>query len=62
MIFSSPEHKVLKVSFSDRAMSVVHRACVRACVRQHLSCQRDRGHIFQPIITEIGVDMCLDKI
>ena len=34
-IFSSPEHNVLKVSFSDRAMSVV-RACVRPSVNIYL--------------------------
>ena len=33
-LFSSPEHKVLKVSFCDGPLSVVHRPCVRACVRQ----------------------------
>ena len=28
-VFSSPEHKVLKVSFCDGPLSVVHRPCVR---------------------------------
>ena len=32
-VFSSPEHKVLKVSFCDGPLSVVHRPCVRPCVR-----------------------------
>jgi len=31
--FSSPEHKVLKVSFCDGPLSVVHRPSVRPCVR-----------------------------
>jgi len=39
-IFSSPEHKVLKVSFCDGPLSVVHYLSVRpsvcACVRQQL--------------------------
>ena len=30
VVFSSPEHKVLKVSFCDGPLSVVHRPCVRA--------------------------------
>ena len=29
-VFSSPEHKVLKVSFCDGPLSVVHRPCIRA--------------------------------
>ena len=33
--FSSPEHKVLKVSFCDGPLSVAHRPCFRPCVRQH---------------------------
>ena len=32
-LFSSPEHKVLKVTFCDGPLSVVRRPCVRACVR-----------------------------
>jgi len=31
-IFSSPEHKVLKVSFCDDPLSVVHHPSVRPCV------------------------------
>jgi len=33
VLFSSPEHNVLKVSFCDGPLSVVHRPCVRPSVR-----------------------------
>jgi len=32
-LISSPEHKVLQVSFCDGPLSVVHRQCVRPSVR-----------------------------
>ena len=32
-LFSSPEHKVLKVSFCDGPLSVVHCPSVRPCLR-----------------------------
>ena len=35
-LFSSPEHKVLKVSFCDGPLSVVHRPCVNNFFKQHL--------------------------
>jgi len=41
MVFiSSPEHTVLKVSFCDGPLSVVHRPCVRLCVRQQFLLKR----------------------
>ena len=32
-LLATPEHKVLKVSFCDGPLSVVHRPSVRACAR-----------------------------
>lgn len=33
VIFAQSEHEVLMMRFCDCVMSIVHRACVRACVR-----------------------------
>ena len=50
--FSSPEHKVLGVSYCDSAVSFVN----------FLPCIRSRGHIFSPIIMKLGQNVCLDVI
>ena len=61
LIFSSPEHEVLMVSYCDRAvsLSVVHRA---SSVVNFLPCVRCRGHIFGPISMKLGQNVCLNKI
>ena len=53
-IFSSPEHKVLKLSFCGHPVSVV--------CRQHLPCGHSRGHIFCSMVKKFGQNVCLDKI
>ena len=52
VIFSSPEHEVLMVSYCDHAVSVVN----------FLPCVHSRGHIFSPILMKLGQNVCLDKI
>ena len=59
VIFSSPEHKVLMVSYCDRAVSVVQCA---SSVVNFLPCVRARGHIFNPILMKLGQNVCLNKI
>ena len=51
--FSSPEHKVLRVSYCDTAVSVVHRVS-----SAFLACVCSRGHI----IMKLGQNVCLDEI
>ena len=41
--FSAPEHKVLRVSYCDSVVSVMH---LPSCVVNFLPCVRSRGHIF----------------
>ena len=52
VIFSSPEHKVLRVSNCDRAVSefVVRSA---SSVVNFLPCVRCSGHIFSPILMNL---------
>ena len=53
--FSSPEHKVLRVSYwsyCDSAVSVFNFS----------PCVRSRGHIFCLIITKLGQNVCLHEI
>ena len=57
--FSSPEHKVLMVSYCDRAVSGVRRA---SSVVNFLPCVRSRGHSFGRILMKVGQDVCLDEI
>ena len=54
LVFSSPEHKVLRVSYCDSAVSVV------CC--QHLACVCSRGHIFSPFVRKLHQNACLDEI
>ena len=58
-MFSSPEHKVLTVSYCDGAVSVVHHPL---CVVNFLACLRSRGHIFSQIIMKCGQNFCLEEI
>ena len=51
-VLSSPEHKVLMLSYFDSAVSVVN----------FLPCARSRGHIFSPILMKLGQNVCLIKI
>jgi len=46
-----------KVSFCDRAVSVV-----RPCVRKLFACDHSRGHIFHGIFMKIGQNVHLDDI
>ena len=50
VIFSSPEHKVLRVSYCDSAMSDV--CCASSCVN-FLPCVCSRGYICRPIIMKM---------
>ena len=59
LIFSSPEHEVLMVSYCDRAVSGVRRP---SCVVNFLPCVRSRGHSFGRILMKVGQDVCLDEI
>ena len=65
LIFSSPEHEVLRVNYCDRAVSLVRRPpwVVRraSCIVNFLPCVRSRGHIFSPIIMKLGQNVCLDE-
>ena len=56
---SSPEHKVLRVSYCDGAVSDILRAW---CVVNFLACVRSRGIIFCPIVIKLGRNVCLDEI
>ena len=58
-IFSSPEHKVLMVSYWDSAVSIVRRA---SSVVNFLPCVRSRGHSFGRILMKVGQDVCLDEM
>ena len=59
LIFSSPEHEVLMVSYWDSAVSGVRRA---SSVVNFLPCVRSRGHSFGRILMKVGQDVCLDEI
>ena len=54
-IFSSPEHKVLRMSYLQ--------CCVGRplCGANYLPCVRSRGHIFRPIIIKLGQNVCNDE-
>ena len=58
-IFSSPEHKVLRVSYCDCVVSVGPRP---SCGVNFLPCVCSRGHIFSQIIIKLGQNVCLDEI
>ena len=58
-VFSSPEHKVYRVSYCDRAVSVVWRA---ASVVNFLPCECSRGHIFNLTLIKLGQNVCYDEI
>ena len=58
-VFSSPEHKVFRVSFCDSAVSVVRFAL---SIVNLLPCVRCRGHVYSPIIMKLGEKVCLDEI
>ena len=66
LIFSSPEHDVLMVSYWDSAVSGVRRpsSVVRraSSVVNFLPCVRSRGHSFGRILMKVGQDVCLDEI
>ena len=59
LVFSSPEHEVLRVSYCDSAVSVVRRVL---CGIKFLPCVCSRGHIFSPIIMKLGQNVCLHEI
>ena len=59
LLFSSPEHEVLMVSYWDSAVSGVRRA---SSVVNFLPCVRSRGHSFGRILMKVGQDVCLDEI
>ena len=59
LVFSSPEHEVLMVSYWDSAVSGVRRA---SSVVNFLPCVRSRGHSFGRILMKVGQDVCLDEI
>ena len=58
-IFSSPEHKELRVSYCDSAVSFVRH---RSSVINFLPCIHLTGHIFSPLIMKLGQKVCLDDI
>ena len=57
--FSSPEHKVLRVSYRDSVVYVEH---FPSCVVNFLVCVLSRGHIFSLIIMKLWQNVCLDEI
>ena len=57
-IFSSYEHEVLRVSYCDRAVSVMHHVSFV----NFLPCECSKGHIFSPMITKLGQNVCFDEI
>ena len=57
-LYSSPEHKVLKVSYCDHPVSIVHALCV--VHRQHLPFSPSRGHSFASIFMKLYLNVCLD--
>ena len=65
-ILSSPEYKVLSVSYCDSAVSDVPRVSYvfrhATCGINFLPCVRSRGHSFSTIIMKLGQNVCLDKI
>ena len=59
-IFSTFLDEVLRVSYCDRAVSVVWRD--RGASSYFLPCVRSRGRIFSWIIMKLGQNVCLDEI
>ena len=53
-VFSSPEHKVLRVRYCDTVLYVIRR--------QHLACEHATGHIFCPIFIKLGQNVGLYEI
>ena len=63
-LFSSPEHRVLRVSYCDLAMAIVHHAWsgIVWSVVNFLPCVHSRGHILSPILMKLGQNVCLNEI
>ena len=59
LVFSSPKHEVLRVSYCDSAVSVVRRAL---SIVNFLPYVRSTGHIFSAIIMKRGQNVCLGEI
>jgi hypothetical protein len=54
LIFSSPDHKEVKVRYSDGAMSVFVR-------RQQLGCKQSSSHSLDWIIIKLCQNVCLNE-
>ena len=57
IIFSSPGHKVLRVSYCDRAVLALHCALSPFCLVYALE-----ATIFSLMIMKLGQKVCLDEI
>ena len=58
VLFSSPDHEVLRVSYCDSAVCIVRLA---SSVINFLACVCSRGHIFSLIGMKFGQDICHDE-